>query len=412
MTKDRLFYGWVVVTAGIIISAIIFGTRYSFGVFFKSIETDFNLSRGTTSGIFSIYMLLCCIFAILGGWALDKYGPKIIGILMGIFAGLSLLLTSQTTSLWQLFVTYSLLLAIGTGATYTTVMSTTSRWFQKKRGLALGIVGTGGGLGTTIMAPFTTYLISNLEWRMSFIVLGLICLFSMITLSLLLKKDPREIGALPDGIKVEAGNINTEVRQNNTQLTSFSLLQAIKTRNFWLLGIIWLLYSLCLHLILTHFVPHTTDIGFSAMQAAVLLSLTSGICIPSRLLMGWASDRMSRKTTTIISSLLVAAAMLSLVWSQDLWALYLFAVLFGFGWGGIDPPIVALIGDVFGMRNIGIIMGALGIGWAIGAAVGPLIGGVIFDFSDSYSMAFMAGAIAMLILSISAALIRQDSKTE
>lgn len=410
--KDRLFYGWVVVIAGLLISAIIFGTRYSFGVFFKSIEAEFNLTRGTTSGVFSAYMLLCCIFAILGGWALDRYGPRIVTLLIGLLTGLSLLLTSQTTSLWQLFITYSLLLAIGTGATYTVVMSTTSRWFKKKRGLALGIVGTGGGLGTVIIAPFATYLISNFDWRMSFIVLGLICLFFVISLSMLLKKDPHEIGTLPDGAKADADKIEIESKQANTQSSDFSLLQAAKTRNFWLLLVIWLVYSLCLHLVLTHLVPHVTDIGFSAMQAAVLVSLASGVCIPSRLLMGWVSDKIGRKTSIIICSLLKAAAMICLIWSRDLWMLYLFAVIYGFGWGGIDPPIAALIGDVFGMQNIGIIMGALGIGWAIGAAVGPLIGGLIFDFSNSYSMAFLAGAIAMLILGLSAALIKQGSKAE
>ena len=408
--QHKRFYGWVVVIACLIIGTIIFGTRYSFGVFFKSLESEFSLTRGTTSGVFSVYMLLCCVFGVLGGWALDKYGPRIVTLLMGVFTGLSLLLTSQTDSPWQLFISYGLLLAIGTGATYTVVMSTTSRWFEKKRGLALGIVGSGGGLGIVVMAPLATYLISNLAWRMSFIVMGLIALFLVISLSMLLKKDPHEIGALPDGVKPDAGKIEIEDKQGNTQPTDFSLLQAARTSNFWFLGIIWLLFSLCLHLVLTHIVPHVTDIGISAMEAAVALSLIGSVSIPARLLMGWTSDKIGRKVTAIICSLLQAGAMVWLIWSQELWMLYLFAVVYGFGYGGLDPPVVALIGDTFGVRSIGVIMGALVIGWALGAAIGPIIGGLIFDVRSSYSLAFTAGALAMLVASLLVALIGPGEK--
>jgi len=259
--KDRLFYGWVVVTACLAIGALIFGTRFSFGVFFKSIESEFDLTRMVTSGIFSAYMVLCPAFAVLGGWAVDRYGPRMVTFLMGLFIGLSLLLTSQTNSPWQLFISYSLLLAVGTGAAYPILMSTTSRWFEKKRGLALGIASSGGGLGTVVMPPFATYLISNFGWRISFMVMGLIALIFVISLSMLLKKDPYEIGALPDGVKPNADKVEIKGKQDNTQPTNFSLLQAARTRNFWFLAFIWLLFSLCLHLVLTHLVPHATDIG-------------------------------------------------------------------------------------------------------------------------------------------------------
>ena len=148
LNRDRLFYGWVVVIACLLINTIIQGTRYSFGVFFKSIEGEFELTRTLTSGVFSVYMVLYSAIAILGGWALDRYGPKVVVFLMGIFVGLSLILTGRTGSAWQLFITYSLLLAIGTGAVYTVLMATTARWFEQKRGLALGITSSGVGVVT------------------------------------------------------------------------------------------------------------------------------------------------------------------------------------------------------------------------------------------------------------------------
>ncbi len=406
--KDRLFYGWVVVIAFLIICTIIFGTRYSFGVFFKSLESEFSLTRGATSGIFSAYMAFSCVFAILGGWALDRYGPRIVTLLMGLFTGLSLLLTSQTNSLWQLFISYGLLLAIGTGAAYTVLISTTSRWFEKKRGLAVGLAGSGTGLGTVVMAPFASYLISNFDWRMAYIVMGLIAGLVIVSLSMLLRKNPGDIGVLPNGVKSDSGEMGVQEKRDDVQPVSLSLLQAFRTSNFWFLWTILLLWSLCLHLVLTHIVPHATDMGISATEAAVVLGLIGGISIPGRLIMGGVSDRIGGKASAIICALLQAGAMLWLMWSQELWMLYLFAVVYGFGYGGFDPPTVVLVVDIFGLRSLGVIMGALVVGYGIGAAIGPAVAGLIFDASNSYFMAFLIGALAMLITVLLLALIRQE----
>ena len=116
--KDKLFYGWVVVIASFIIILIVMGIRLSFGVFFKSLANEFGLTRAETSGVYSAYMLLCAVFAIVSGWGVDKFSPRILISFMGLFTGLSLILTSQAHSLWQLFVVYSLLLAMGTGGIF------------------------------------------------------------------------------------------------------------------------------------------------------------------------------------------------------------------------------------------------------------------------------------------------------
>ena len=410
--KDRLFYGWVVVIACLIIATVIYGINYSFGVFLKPLESEFGLTRGAISGVFSVYMLFGCVFGILGGWALDRYGPRVVALFMGLFTGLSLLLTSQANAPWQLFITYGLLLPLGTGATYMVIMATTSRWFDKKRGLALGIASSGAGLGTLLIAPFATYLITTVGWRTAYIIVGLIAWLVMIPLSRLLKKDPAEIGALPDGIKSVSseGGAEKPGREDSAQLGGFSLRQASKTGSFWLLGAIWLLYSFCYLLVLTHIVPHATDIGIPAMEAAFILSLIGGSNIAGRLLMGRVSDSMGRRATAVICALLVSGTMIWLIWSQDLWMLYLFGVMCGFLFGGFDPAVTALIGDIFGLRSIGIIMGILNVAFGVGAAIGPAVGGFVFDASESYSTAFLVGALAMLLAALLATLIKKETK--
>ena len=411
-TKDKIFYGWVIVAAALIIICTLFGIRFSFGVFFKSIEAEFELTRAATSSVFSAYMILSAGFGILTGWALDRYGPRLVVALMGLFTGLSLLIASQTTSVWQLFLGYSLLLSIGTAGTVVALIPVVSRWFDKKRGLAIGIATSGTGMGTLVIAPVAAYLISNLGWRMSYMVLGLVAWLVVISLAMLLKRDPREIGALPDGVKSSAGRAELAEKEVDSQLTGLSIRQAFRTRNFWLMLAIWLSFAVSLSLIMTHVVPRATDLGISPIQAATILSLIGGSQILARLSVGRISDTVGRKVPGIICSLIGTGALIWLIWIPDLSMFYLFAIAFGIAYGGIGVINLALVGDIFGRRNLGTIMGFLEVGFSTGSAIGSLLGGFVFDVTDNYTVAFAIGAANMLIAGLCiAAITRQETNT-
>ncbi len=405
--KDKLFYGWIIVIAFLIAGTTLFGIHLSFGVFFKSIANEFHLTRSVTSAISSVNFILAGISSFLFGRAVDRYGPRRVIFLMGLISGFSLLLTSQVNSTWQLFITYSLLLSLGTGAIFVVLTSTISRWFDKKRGLAFGIAGAGSGIGTFLMAPFATYLIANFNWRTAYIVIGVIAWLVVIPISRLLKKDPYEIGARPDGANSLPEDITYD--EENIPPTDFSLLQLFRDRNYWLITVIWLLYAPCFYLVLTHLVPHTTDTGFSAGEAALALSLVGALSIAGRIIMGNTSDRIGRKLTATICALFLSGAMIWLVWAQELWMVYLFASVFGFAFGGLGASLSALIGDSFELDKIGTIIGVLNIGWAIGAAAGPAMGGIIFDINRSYSIAFLIGAANMAVVSLLIMLVRQKT---
>jgi len=395
--KYSLFYGWIIAAGGFLLSFFGIGARYSFGVFLKSIQAEFDITRAAASGIFSVYMLLCVLIALLGGWALDKYGPRKIGLIMGTFTGLSLLLTSRVSESWQLLVTYSLMLSLGTGAMYGVVNTTASRWFIKKRGFVVGITSSGGGVGAIILAPFATYLISSYNWRTAYIVVGLISWMMMVFASLWLKKDPRDMDLYPDGAQAASTNSVGNVTAAPKQNTDFTIAQAFKMNQFWLIGCAWVFLSLSLHMIFIHVVPYAVDAGISSMDAAYILSLLGIANIVGRLVIGRLSDTVGRKALGVTCGLLHFATFLWLMQSRQLWMLYSFAVVFGFLWGGSGTIITSLVGDTFGTRNLGAIMGFITAGWAFGAAVGPAAGGLIFDVSGSYYSAFGAGAAALLI---------------
>ncbi len=400
--QGRLSYGWVVLSAFFVVQAILQGTSRSFGVFFKSIENEFDLTRATTSAILSVSMLFMPMSSVLCGWALDRFGPRTVLSLMGFFAGLGLLLASQAGAAWHLFVAYSLL-AIGTGGAYVVVMSTVSRWFDENRGLALGIAGAGGGLGLLAMAPFATFLISESGWQMAYLVLGLIVWLIVIPLSRLARKDPHEMAALQDGARPAsmgrqppALNIGGE----DLQPSGLSVRGAFKTRGFWLVMFIWLLLAFCMFLVSTHIVPHATDTGGSDLEAATILGLMSGATAAGMVLLGIAADRLGRKKMAIICALFGSAAMLWLAWAPGLPMLYVFAIVYGLALGGFSSSSMALIGDIFGLNRIGSILGVLEIGWASGAIIGPIVGGIVFDAGNSYSPAFLVGAAALAVMAL------------
>ncbi len=404
--QEKLYYGWVVVATLLVIGVIGFGISFSFGVFFTPLLEDFGSTRALISGIFSVYIVLGPMFAIFGGWVLDRYGAKIVVMLMGFFTGLSLLLTSQANALWHLFISYSLLLAVGVGPLYIVTMATTSRWFTKRRVLAIGIAGSGMGIGPMVMALISAWLISSYNWHTSYLVMGVMAFSIIIPCALLLKKAPVEGAALPGGEPLAASKLNTSKQQGYSRPGDLSILQAAKTRNFWLLFSTWFFLAFCVVLVLTHIVPHAIDLGITPVKAASILSLTSGLIIPGRLLIAKVSDSIGRKQASAGCALLMAGAMLLLIQPSSLLMLYLFAVIWGLSRGGFDPLVAAQIGDMFGLRNIGLIMGVLGVAWGTGAALGSGLGGYIFDISGSYIPAFLAGMVAILITAVLVLLLR------
>ena len=259
------------------------------------------------------------------------------------------------------------------------------------------MVGSGISAGIMVMAPVSAYLISGYGWRLSYFILGLVGFFVITPLALLQRRAPSEVAALPEGERLEAINLGSTEGQSYNAPGDFSLLQAVRVRNFWLIFFMWFLCAFCVYTITAHIIPHAIDLGITSTRAATILSLVGGMGVVGRVVMGRVSDSIGRKQAILSCALPMAGAMLWLIWSSDLWMLYLFAVIFGFSYGGYVAPIAALIGDTFGLRNLGIIMAVVDAGWCTGGALGPVFTGYIFDISGNYFFAFLAGVLAMLV---------------
>ena len=197
--QDELFFGWVVVAAAFCVALVAYGVQYSFGIFLKPLSGDFGWSRVLVSGAVSLFMFSRGALAILTGWATDKYGPTKTVAVGGFFLGLGLILTSQINSAWQLYLFYGLMVGFGLSIAFAPLVATASRWFVSKRGLAIGVVTAGIGMGTVVMSPLARYLISVYEWQLSYVIIGLMAWVIVIPAALFLRRSPEEKGLLPQG---------------------------------------------------------------------------------------------------------------------------------------------------------------------------------------------------------------------
>ncbi len=329
--SQRFYYGWVVVGAALCVAIVAYAVHYSFGIFFKPLAAEFDWTRAMTSGAFSLYMLSRGGFGILTGWATDKYGPRITVIVGGCFIGLGLLLTSQISSLWQLYICYSLLVGLGVSVAFAPLVATVARWFIKKRGLATGIVLAGIGVGTAIMPGPANYFITTYGWSMSYIIIGAAALVFIVLAALLLRRRPAEMGLAPYG-----GEEAAKAPKPGTEKGGISLREATRTRPFWVLFVITILFATCLYMVMIHIVPNATDLEISPAVAAKFLAVIGVSTIVGRLGMGWLSDAIGRKLSLAICLFGQAAAVFALMGISGVAAFYVFAVVFGLAYGGFN----------------------------------------------------------------------------
>ena len=397
--KSQFFYGYVVTAAGFGIWFIGWGTfTPCFGVFFKPLLTEFGWTRAATTLAYSLSFMVQAAVAIVMGWLTDRLGPRAVLTVFGSFLGICYVLLSQITTLWQFQVTYALVGGIGVSTLTVPVMATVSRWFSKRRGLMIGIVQAGVSIGGFLFPPFSVWLILAHGWRTAYAILGIIALVGIIGPGLFLRRDPRDVGQWPDGAREE---VVKDVKQ--TPLTSlnpwFSLREAIRTSQFWIMAGLYGSFGFCRTTFTAHIAVQVQDLGFTLFDGANVLAVLTASSMIGRIGMGRVADKIGNRPAFIIS---FAATAIILVWGltmHNLWGLYLFALVFGFGWGAQAVLRFAVTSEVFGMVSLGLFMGIFGFAESGAATFGSYFAGHVFDVTGNYQQAFWAG-IAISVLGI------------
>jgi len=403
--RPSIFYGYIVVIAAFIMRFAWGGAFQSYGVFFKPLSTEFGWTRATTSGALSLFMLLAGAFTILAGRLIDRFGPRLLMTICGLFLGLGFLLMSQISAVWQLYLFYAMPIAIGFGGTGDApTVSLVMRWFVKRRALMSGIVAAGVGIGTTILVPLISRFISAYGWRTSYVILATVALVLIMFPAQFLKRDPSQVGQLPYGAgEVKAGGLPPEVR-------GFTLREAARTGQFWMLCGLQFCTFFGMVVVGIHIIPHATDLGISLASAANILAIRGGLAIPGNIIIGGVADRFGRKPILISCYVLTTATLFWLVVAQELWMFYLIAGVLGFFTAGARILVYPITAEVFGLSSIGVILGSTLYAGIVGGSIGPTLAGKIFDETNSYQLGFLISAALTAIGLILALFLRTSSR--
>jgi MFS family permease len=370
-------YGWVIIFASLLIHSIGLGAPNILFVTLKPIAADLGTDRAVPSLAYSLMMLGTGVGGLAMGWWLDKRGvmePVLFGAVM---IGLGALLAAQSMGKWNLYLANGILIGLlGKAAMIAPLVANATRWFDRRRGLAVAIIASGQGVAGMFWPPVIRYINDGAGWREVYQFYGVFVLVTMIPLAWLLRPKPPAVPGVASGAGRGANGRVLGLPSNAVQL------------------VLWLAVVGCcaaMAMPTVHLFSHATDLGFPAVRAAELLSVLFAAAFVSRIAFGMLADRIGGVRTLLIGS--GCQAFMLLVFSQvnSLPALYIAAFMFGLGFAGIMPCYALIVRVLFPIHQVGWRIAGQYLFAASGMALGGWLGGAIHDLTGGYGAAFLAG---------------------
>jgi MFS family permease len=388
MTK--LFYGWVIVGVGIVVTCVGFGAMLSLSIFLQPMVEAQGWSR---TGIATAAMLnfLCMgLGALFWGALSDRYGTRAVVLAGGALLGLGMVLASRATTLLHFQLVFGIIVGVASGSFYAPMTAATTKWFTQHRSLAVALVSAGLSVGSTVMAPLARWLITAYDWRTAMLVIGDLVWLVVIPAALLVRRPPTPSSAATESVASAGG----------AQLT---IGQVVRTPQFAAIALAHFACCAAHSGPIFHMVTHALDRGVPAMAAATVLSVAGLASLSGKIVCGMIADRVGAKRTLVVGLALQAVAISFYLFTSGLAGFYALALMFGFAYGGVMPLYAILVRDYFGARIMGSAFGAVSLAATIGMALGPWLGGRLYDGLGSYAWMFVAstavgvGAVAIAL---------------
>ena len=382
----------IVLAVSTTVNALAWGARASFALFFVAMLGEFSWGRGPTAFGYSVSWLCFVAFAPLAGWLHDRWGARAMVAIGGVALGVSLSLTGHVTSLSAYYVYFGVLGAAGTACILVPSTTIVSRWFLRSRGTAMGVLSAATPAGAVVFYPVNAWLIATLGWRQALVCFGGIIAVATVSLALLYRNPPADIGpSLDDAEATLAGPVA------GATAGAWTVRRAVRSIRLWAAFVMTALGVIGYQIMATHQVAHAVDRGFEQSVVVWIFAFGAGCMMIGNLLGGWLSDRFGRGWIFALGSLvaILGIGCLAVVKGPEDWVLLFLYTASGFGFGMRIAQLSTIPADTFSGPHLGAILGVVQAGGGLGGAIGPFLGGWLFDVTGSYRMAFAAAAIAV-----------------
>ena len=392
-TPRGLHYAWVVLACAVAMATVAAGIRNSFAVLVDPLVAQYGWSRGDISVAYALVYVSAVALSLLAGAVADRYGSRRVILAGSLLFTAGMLLTGTATQLWQFYIYYGVLLG-GLGTTIFTMLLPVvlTRWFHARTGMALGLMWVAVGLGPVVLPFLLRWAISQVGWQQAFTLIGIPTGIVLLLAGFLIRNKPEDKGLTAYGLITGQDRAVGPAAVQPVDAVTFA--QVRSSRSFWFLVLVHAFGCAGHSIILAHVVSMATLKGVPGLVAVGLLSAISAASMVSRFGMSLVTERMGARFTLAVALLLQTTPLLLLFWASDTWGFYVFAVLFGLGFGGemVGFPIInrQFYGEKAPLNRIYSFEVA---GAMIGMAVGGWLGGALFDLSGAYIWSIAAALV-------------------
>lgn len=377
----KIFYGWWIVAAamvGLSTSPSQFAFA-SLGLFIVPLGEEFGWNRAEISLALTFFTVSLALCLPLAGRLVDRLGSREVLVPSIVVCGLCLAAIPAVTSLWHLLLIFTLIGSLGAGANSLPYMLTISAWFDRNRGLAIGLAMAGAGFGFAYVPPLVQYMIDNHGWRSAYLVLAAITILVATPLvGAVFRNTPAEKGLHPDGA------LPGRQADRRPDETGYTVAESLRSRTFWMLWAVFCLLSFSLYGLLPHLVPMLTDQGMGTGGAALAASTVGITIIFARVIIGYLIDRYFAPRVALLFFLMSAAGIGVLAVAPAGYTAFLAAVLVGLSIGAEIDLLAYLTTRYFGLANFGAVYGVMFAALLVGTSAGPVSFGLGYELTGSY----------------------------
>jgi len=378
----RTHYRWIIVAAGGALGCVAIGGLFSLPVFLRPIAQDTGWSSTGISTAMTLAFVALALGSIAWGALSDRVGPRLVVLAGTVLLALGLALASLATSLFAFQLLFGVVVGIGAAAIFAPMMACVTGWFDTHRSLAVSLVSAGMGVAPMTMSPLAAWLVQTHDWRSALQLIAALAAVTMIPLALLVRRPPALLqpasAAAPEALRE----------------SSLSVAQALRSPPFLILVLTSFLSCATHSGPIFHTVSYAVTCGIPLMAAVSIYSMEGLAGLGGRLVFGLLGDRFGAARVLVLALLAQAIVVLGYVFARQLGSFYTVAALFGFTYAGVMPLFAVIARDNFPLRMMGTVIGSTTMASSFGMALGPVLGGLIYDAYSSYAWLFI-GAFAL-----------------